>query len=149
MTFCSGGKTEQNYCSKFHRCGRFQTCPKVPNFSKNHQTECYFNPNPSKYTCINRMDKYYQDDEIFTKSLYSEEPLKLNKDFNFTSIGIPCKDDKLIPWTSKGLRDLRFSTPSCHSKNGRKLSGNTLLTLLLRDIGFRGRKHIPENELKR
>ena len=126
-------------------CGDYQTCPKVPNFSKNHQTECYVNPNPSKYTCINRMDKYYQDDEIFTKSLYSEEPLKLNKDFNFNISGIFCTNDKLIPWTSKGLNDLRFNTPSCHSKNGRKLSGNTLWKLLLRDIGFRGRKHIPKD----
>lgn len=144
--FCSGGKTEQNYCSKFHKCGNYQTCPKVPNFSKNHQTECYGDPNPSKYTCINRMDKYNESDEIFTKSLYSEEPLKLNKDFNFTSSGIPCKDDKVIPWTREGLDDLMGRT--CHSKNGRKLSGNTLHTLLLRDIGFRGRKHIPEDELK-
>ena len=94
------------------------------------------------------MDKYYQDDEIFTKSLYSEEPLKLNKDFNFNISGILCTNDKMIPWTSKGFYDLR-RTPSCHSKNGRKLSGNTLHTLLLRDIGFRGRKHIPENRLKR
>ena len=144
--FCSGGKTEQNYCSKFHKCLYYQTCPKVPNFSKNHQTECYYHPNPSKYACINRMDKY---PGIFNQSLYSEEPLKLNKDFNFTSIGIPCKDDKLIPWTKKGLDDLRYHTPSCHSKNGRKLSGRTLWKLLLRDIGFRGRKHIPEDELKK
>ena len=129
-------------------CGRYQTCPKVPNFSKNHQTECYRDPNPLKYTCINRMDKYNESDEIFTKSLYSEEPLKLNKDFNFTSSGIPCKDDNLIPWTEEGLDDLRFDIPSCHSKNGRKLNGGTLSTLLLRDIGFRGRKHIPEDELK-
>ena len=130
-------------------CGGYgyQTCPKVPNFSKNHQTECYRNPNPSKYACINRMDKYYQDDEIFTKSLYSEEPLKLNKDFNFNISGIFCTNDKLIEWTKEGLSDLRYIT-SCHSKNGRKLSGDTLHTLLLRDIGFRGRKHIPEDELK-
>ena len=126
-------------------CGGYQTCPKVPNFSKNHQTECYYEPNPLKFTCMNRMDKY---PGIFTKSLYSEEPLKLNKDFNFTSSGIPCKDDKLIPWTFKGLTDLRYNTPSCHSKNGRKLSGRTLRTILLRDIGFRGRKHIPEDEVK-
>ena len=78
-------------------CGGYQTCPKVPNFSKNHQTECYFSPNPSKYTCINRMDKYYQDDEIFTKSLYSEEPLKLNKDFNFNISGILCTNDNWRP----------------------------------------------------
>ena len=142
--FCSGSKTEQNYCSKFHMCGKYQTCPKVPNFSKNHQTECYYVPNPSKYACINRMDKY---PGIFNQSLYSEEPLKLNKDFNFTSSGIPCKDDKVIPWTWKGLKDLS-KTPSCHSKNGRKLSGNTLWKLLLRDIGFRGRKHIPKDYLK-
>ena len=97
------------------------------------------------FSCLNRMDKY---PGIFTKSLYSEEPLKLNKDFNFTSSGIPCKDDKVIPWTWKGLEDL-WSTPSCHSKNGRKFSGKTLWTILLRDFGFRGRKHIPEDELKR
>ena len=127
-------------------CGSiYQTCPKVPNFSKNHQTECYEVPNPSKYTCMNRMDKY---PGIFNQSLYSEEPLKLNKDFNFTSSGIPCKDDKVIPWTEEGLDDLFFNTPSCHSKNGRKLSGETLCKLLLRDIGFRGRKHIPEDYLK-
>ena len=126
-------------------CGNYQTCPKVPNFSKNHQTECYVNPNPSKYTCINRMDKYYQDDEIFTKSLYSEEPLKLNKDFNFNISGIFCTNDNLIQW--KGFGDLR-DIPSCHSKNGRTVSGDTLDTLLLRDIGFRGRKHIPEGWLK-
>ena len=96
---------------------------------------------------MNRMDKYDPDDEIFTKSLYSEEPLKLNKDFNFNISGIFCTNDKLIDWTEEGFDDLR-RTPSCHSKNGRKLSGDTLDTLLLRDIGFRGRKHIPEDELK-
>ena len=95
------------------------------------------------------MDKYYQDDEIFTKSLYSEEPLKLNKDFNFNISGFFCTNDKLIPWTSDRLDDLWYKNPSCHSKNGRKLSGITLRHLILRDIGFRGRKHIPEDELKR
>ena len=129
-------------------CGSdFQTCPKVPNFSKNHQTECYEEPNPSKYTCINRMDKYYQDDEIFTKSLYSEEPLKLNKDFNFNISGFFCTNDKLIQWTDIESLDPPGQDPICHSKNGRKLSGYTLWELILRDIGFRGRKHIPKNLL--
>ena len=128
-------------------CGGYQTCPKVPNFSKNYQTECYYESNPSKYACINRMDKYYQDDEIFTKSLYSEEPLKLNKDFNFNISGIFCTNDKLIDWTEEGFDDL-YNTPSCHSKNGRKLSGSTLAILLIRENGFRGRKHIPEDWLK-
>ena len=96
------------------------------------------------FSCLNRMDKY---PGIFTKSLYSEEPLKLNKDFNFNSSGIPCKYDKVIPWTEEGFFDL-YNGPSCHSKNGRKLGGETLFTLLVRDIGFRGRKHIPEFYLK-
>ena len=96
---------------------------------------------------MNRMDKYNESDEIFTKSLYSEEPFKLNKDFIFNSSGIPCKDDNLIPWTGEGLLDL-MKIPTCHSKNGRKLDGYTLWKLILRDIGFRGRKHIPEDELK-
>ena len=124
-------------------CGIISACPKVPN-SVRDQTECY-SPKPGVFSCLNRMDKY---PGIFTKSLYSEEPLKLNKDFTFNSSGIPCKDGNLIPWTEEGLDDLRYNTPSCHSKDGRKFSGITLLTLILRDIGFRGRKHIPEDYLK-
>ena len=97
------------------------------------------------FSCLNRMDKY---PGIFTKSLYSEEPLKLNKDFNFNISGFFCTNDNFIQWTKEEFENLRYYTPSCHSKNGRKLSGITLRNLILRDIGFRGRKHIPEDYLK-
>ena len=89
------------------------------------------------------MDKY---PEIFDKSLYGEDSLKLNKDFTFNSNGIPCNGDKFIPWTMVGLMDLR-GIRSCQSKTGRKITGFQLWELLLRDVGFRERKRIPDVHL--
>ena len=127
-------------------CGSlYQTCPKVPNFSEKHQNECYGEPKPGMFSCLTRMDKY--PDEIFSQNIFNEEPLKLNKDFTFNSSGILCTDDKLIPWTEEGLNDLT-STTSCQSKTRRKVSGLSLRTFLIRDMGFRGRHYIPESYYK-
>ena len=140
MTFCSGDTTEQKYCSAFHMCGTRRVCPKVPEFSR-PPTECYYEPKPEMFSCLNRMDKY---PEIFAQSLYREDPLKLNKDFMFNSSGIQCNGDKLIPWTWKQLYDIRIPLP-CQSKTGRNIS---ITELLIRDMGFKGRKHILENSPK-
>ena len=90
------------------------------------------------------MDKH---PEMFAQRLYREDPLKLNKDFTFNSSGIPCDSDKFILWTKEGLFHLQNNVPSCQSKTGRKISGFDLWTLLLRDMGFKGRKHIPADYL--
>ena len=97
------------------------------------------------FSCLNRMDKY---PGIFTQSLYKEEPFKLNKDFTFNSSGILCNVDNLVPWTQRGIDFLR-NTPSCQTKTRKKVGGNSLWELLLRDMGFRERKHIPERNFKK
>ena len=136
---CSGGRTDPNYCSKFHMCGYIPACPKVPN-SARHQTECY-TPTAGLFSCLNRMDKYL---DMFNQSLYKEEPLNLNQlNFNFNETHLQCQENHWIPWTWDGLDKL--ITTKCHSNNGRILGGLVLRNLLIRDMGFKGRKHILEN----
>ena len=141
---CSGGTTDPNYCSKFHMCGyRFQACPKVPN-SVRHQTECY-NPKAGLFSCLNRMDKY---PDMFNQSLYKEEPLNLNKlNFSFNDTHLQCQENHWIPWTRYGLNEL-WDTKLCKTNSGKKVSGLVLRNLLARDMGFKGRKFIPDNYLK-
>ena len=141
---CSGGTTDPNYCSKFHKCGNYPACPKVPN-SARHQTECY-EPKAGVFSCLNRMDKA---SDLFNQSLYKEEPLNLNKlQFNFNETHLQCQENHWIPWTEDGLTELYY-TKSCHSNNGRILGGLVLRKLLIRDMGFKGRKFISEYFLKK
>ena len=140
---CSGGTTDPNYCSKFHMCGYIPACPKVPN-SVRDQTECYA-PKPGLFSCLNRMDKY---PDMFNQSLYKEEPLNLNQlNFNFNETHLQCQENHWIPWTWDGLNKLIY-TKSCYSNNRKRVSGLVLWNLLIRDMGFKGRKFIPDGYLK-
>ena len=142
---CSGGTTDPSYCSKFHKCGNeYQACPKVPN-SVRHQTECYL-PNAGQFNCLNRMGKA---SDLFNQSLYKEEPLNLNKlQFNFNETHLQCQENHWIPWTRHGMDEL-YSAKSCQSNNnGKKVGGLVLWNLLIRDMGFKGRKFISEDILK-
>lgn len=125
-------------------CGdEYQACPKVPN-SVRHHNECYRQPKEGLFSCLNRMDKY---PDMFTQSLYKEEPLNLNKlQFNFTKTHLQCQENHWIPWTWDGFREL-YST-KCHSNNRKRVSGQILWNLLIRDMGFKGRKFIPDDYLK-
>ena len=135
---CSGGRTDPKYCLKFHKCGSDdQACPKVPN-SARHQTECYL-PKVGVFSCLNRMDKA---SDLFTQSLYKEEPLNLNKlKLTFNDTHLQCQENHWIPWTRRGLIEL-YSTKSCYSNNRQRVSGSVLWNLLIRDMGFKGRKFI-------
>ena len=146
--FCSGDKSDQEYCSSHHQCGsNYQECPGVPN-GKNSQAECYWQPTPDHFDCLNRMDK---NQSIFQQRIYQEEPFQLNKDLNYNSSGFFClldPEEKFIPWTWDGLEYLRLRTPHCQSKKetgSKRIAGKTLWRLLLRDFGFQGRHHIPED----
>ena len=143
--FCSNGTIDPNYCSKFHKCGsNYQACPKVPN-SARHQTECY-EPKAGVFSCLNRMDKA---SDLFNQSLYKEEPLNLNQlNLTFTKTHLQCQENHWIPWTRYGLRELYY-TKSCHSNSGKKVGGLVLRNLLIRDMGFKGRKFIPDRYLKK
>ena len=138
---CSNGTTDPNYCSKFHKCGNgYQACPQVPNSVRN-QTECY-NPKAGLFSCLNRMDKY---PDLFNQSLYKEEPLNLNKlKFEFNDTHLHCQEKNWIPWTWLGLSKLTdFGAKPCHSTHGIKVGARVLWTLLIRDLGFKGRHLIP------
>ena len=142
---CSGGKTDPNYCSKFHMCGRdYQACPKVPNPAR-HQTECY-RPKAGVFSCLNRMDKA---SDLFNQSLYKEEPLNLNQlNFNFNETHLQCQENHWIPWTSYRRLHKLWNTKFCKTNSGKKVSGQVLGNLLIRDMGFKGRKFIPDGYLK-
>ena len=140
---CSGGKTDPNYCSKFHMCGYIPACPKVPN-SVRHQTECY-EPKEGLFSCLNRMDKA---SDLFNQSLYKEEPLNLNElNLSFNDTHLQCQENHWIPWADYGLDEL-WITKFCKTNSGKKVSGLVLRNLLIRDMGFKGRKFIPDDELK-
>ena len=142
--FCSNGTTNPNYCSKFHICGEYPACPKVPN-SVRDQTECY-EPKAGLFSCLNRMDKY---PDMFTQSLYKEEPLNLNQlDFSYNDTNLQCQENKWIPWTWDGLNKELYYTISCQPNSGKKVGGQVLWELLIRDMGFEGRKFIPVGPLR-
>ena len=126
-------------------CGSdYQACPKVPN-SVRHHNECY-KPKTGLFSCLNRMDKY---PDMFTQSLYKEEPLNLNQlNLTFTKTHLQCQENHWIPWTRDGLIELYY-TKSCYSNNRKRVSGLVLRNLLLRDMGFKGRKFIPDGYLKK
>ena len=142
---CSNGTTDPNYCSKFHICGyQLQACPKVPN-SVRHQTECY-KPKAGLFSCLNRMDKA---SDLFNQSLYKEEPLNLNQlNLTFNETHLQCQENHWIPWTWHELNKLYY-TKSCYSNNRKRVSGLVLWKLLIRDMGFKGRKFIPDAYLKK
>ena len=143
MTFCSGGTIDPKYCSKFHKCGSaLLVCSKVPNSARDHN-ECY-QPKVGVFSCLNRMDKA---SDLFTQSLYKEEPLNLNKlNLTFTKTHLQCQENHWIPWTEDGLDGLW--TTKCYSNNRKRVSGYVLRNLLIRDMGFKGRKFIPKYYLK-
>ena len=126
-------------------CGnRFQACPKVPN-SARHHNECY-QPKADVFGCLNRMDKA---SELFNQSLYKEEPLNLKKlNLTFNEPHFQCQENHWIPWTKYGLEKL-WSTKICQPNSGKKVNGLVLGNLLIRDMGFKGRKFIPDGYLKR
>ena len=126
-------------------CGHaHHPCPKVPKSARNHN-ECY-SPKPGVFSCLNRMDKY---PDLFNQSLYKEEPLNLNQlNFTFTETHFQCQEIHWISWTSDGIIEL-YNTKSCHSNNGKKVGGYVLWNLLIRDMGFKGRKFIPPDFLEK
>ena len=126
-------------------CGNiYQACPKVPN-SVRHHNECY-EPKEGLFSCLNRMDKA---SDLFNQSLYKEEPLNLNQlNLTYNDTHLQCQENHWIPWAGFGLDELEL-TKSCHSNNGRKVGGQVLWELLIRDMGFEGRKFIPDGYLKR
>jgi len=126
-------------------CGYIPACSKVPN-SVRHQNECYRQPKEGLFSCLNRMDKY---PDMFNQSLYKEDPLNLNQlNFTFTKTHLQCQENHWIPWTWGGLTELYY-TKSCYSNNRKRVSGEVLWKLLIRDMGFKGRKFIPDRHLKR
>ena len=127
-------------------CGsQYQVCPKVPN-SVRDQNECY-RPKEGLFGCLNRMDKA---SDIFNQSLYKEEPLNLNQlDFSYNDTHLQCQENKWIPWTRDGLNKELYYTKYCQTNSGKKVSGLVLENLLIRDMGFKGRKFMPKYYLKR
>ena len=124
--------------------GQLQACPKVPN-SVRHHNECY-QPKAGLFSCLNRMDKY---PDLFNQSLYKEEPLNLNQlNLTYNDTHLQCQENHWIPWTRDGLRELYY-TKSCYSNNRKRVSGLVLWKLLIRDMGFKGRKFIPDGYLKK
>ena len=120
-------------------CGsQYQVCPKVPN-SVRDQNECY-RPKAGLFSCLNRMDKY---PDLFNQSLYKEEPLNLNKlNLTFNDTHLQCQENHWIPWTSYRRLHKLWNTKFCKTNSGKKVSGQVLGNLLIRDMGFKGRKFI-------
>ena len=125
-------------------CGsQYQVCPKVPN-SVRHHNECYV-PKEGLFSCLNRMDKA---SDLFNQSLYKEEPLNLNQlNLTFNETHFQCQENHWISWTWDGMDEL-IRAKSCHSNNGKKVGGLVLWELLISDMGFKGRKFIPDDFLK-
>ena len=124
-------------------CGKYYSeCPKVPNSVRDH-TGC-FEPKAEVFNCLNRMDKY--PDIFLNQSLYIEEPLNLNKlQFEFNDTHLRCRENNWIPWTDDGLDEL-WLTKFCQS--WKEVRGQVLYTLLIRDMGFKGRHLIPVEYLR-
>ena len=94
---------------------------------------------------MNRMDKA---SDLFNQSLYKEEPLNLNQlNLTFNETHFQCQENHWISWTWDGMDEL-VSAKSCHSNNGKKVGGLVLWELLISDMGFKGRKFIPDDFLK-
>ena len=127
-----------------------QECPAVPN-GKKIQVECYNNPAPDQFDCLNRMDSH---PGIFQIKIYQhqEDLFQLGKDLSYNSSGIFCLSDPkeyFIPWTKDGL-DKLYYTSHCQSKKetgSKMIAGKTLWYMFFKDFGFRGRHHIPESYL--
>ena len=91
------------------------------------------------------MDKY---PDIFDQKFYQEKgPWMLNKDLRYNASGLLCDDSKLWTWSAHDLRNLDDEISFCQSKitPDRKIDGDELRDLLLRDFGFEGRKYMPES----
>ena len=144
--FCSVSR-EQEYCTNYHHCGRYQVGPQVPNATRKH-TECYFGSTIGRFNCLNRID---QHPGIFNQRIYKvDDKFLLNRDLNFNKTGIICNGEKFIPWNSLygGPEDV------CLSKNdpgspGRSILWLNLKQLIVKDFGFQGRDYIPTALIKK
>ena len=143
--FCSVSR-EQEYCTNYHQCSRYQVCPQVPNSTRKH-TECYYGSTIGRFNCLNRID---QHPGIFNQRIYKvDDKFLLNRDLNFNETGVICNSEEFFPWNTAPSGPDEYEIV-CLSKNdtGRSILRGDLAELITKDFGFQGRNYIPTSLIK-
>ena len=161
VAICENAKMEQNYCTAFHDCPYItDTYMCGPVHLENLHNECRLRSNggsSSRFDCLNRVDEMTQ---LFRRTVF--KPLRslspnLNVLLNYDMDYLYCRDNVTLRWNSSSelgnvpdltLLNSRFGNIKyCDLKNGEGISDYQLYHLLMKDLGFLGRKYLPEGWL--
>ena len=158
VPICQNAQMEQDYCTAFHDCPYItDTYMCDPLHYENLHNECCLISNggsSSRFDCLNRIDEATQ---LFGKTVFKRlrtlSP-NLNVLLNFDADYLYCRENVTLRWNSSSdfgnvpdltllssrFGDIRY----CDLKHGERISDYQLYHLLMKDLGFSGRKYLPE-----
>ena len=144
QSLCLGKSTPNFWCGESWAIN----CPGGPNQHKFTHRECQriSDTSNTNFYCLNRGDK----PDLFKQLIYKNalgktQAVNLNSVLNYDQNGIRCTKTLNIPWNNPWKLHARLGNVNhCVLKNNEKIDRQTLSRLLIRDLGFQGRKWFPE-----